>query len=77
MRPTQVYKWNWNRKRARLDLADGSTSKLKGIVLAAQKERGEADSELDNDDEHNMSDFDVIAEEEDKEEKNGDEGPLS
>jgi hypothetical protein len=37
MRPTQVYKWNWNRKRARFDLADNSTQRLKELVSKVSK----------------------------------------
>ena len=43
MKPTQVYKWNWNRKRARFDLADNSTKRLKDFV--SQMKAGEDEEE--------------------------------
>jgi hypothetical protein len=33
MRPTQVYKWNWNRKRARVSVEEGSVKRLKYYVF--------------------------------------------
>ena len=37
MRPTQVYKWNWNRKRARVNVVEGTAKRLRYHCFKMEK----------------------------------------
>ena len=37
MRTTQVYKWNWNRKRARVNVVEGSAKRLRYHCFKMEK----------------------------------------
>ena len=41
MRPTQVYKWNWNRKRARVNVVEGTAKRLRYYCFKMEKNEEE------------------------------------
>lgn len=45
MRPTQVYKWNWNRKRARFNIEDGTAKRIKYNVFKMIRNASLVDSQ--------------------------------
>lgn len=63
MRPTQVYKWNWNRKRARITLGEGTSEKLSKQVLKMIKSQiangpgGEMEIEEEDEDDGGLNEM--------------------